>query len=72
MTKTRTRLAPGRVTALALAATLLAPLLTAAPAQAHAWGAGTRDVRAITAKQKVVALAGAALLYYHYKKQQAK
>lgn len=51
---------------------VLMPLLAAAPAQARAWGAGTPGVRAMTAKQKAVALAGAALLYYLYKKHQAK
>lgn len=58
--------------ALALAAALLMPLLAVSSVQARIGNGPTAAVRAITAKQKVVALAGAALLYYLYKKHQAK
>ena len=63
---------PHRTTALTLAMTLLTPLLLRAPVQARADGERAPAVRAITTKQKVVLLAGAALLYYLYKKHQAK
>lgn len=39
---------------------------------ARSWDQSTPLVRALTTNQKVVALAGAALLYYLYKKHQAK
>jgi len=70
---TRTLHSPWRrATAIALLVTLALPLAPLGPAQAHTTFAPRAVARPMTAKQKVVLLAGAALLYYLYRKHQAQ
>ena len=61
-----------RMTALAVSVAVTLPLAPLRPAWAHTATIRSAVARPMTTKQKVVLLAGAALLYYLYRKHQAR